>query len=127
MSKGYKMSKAEFLRRVHTRSGQSQAVVNAVYKATVDELRILAIREGRLTLTGFGTFYVQTHKGHPVQFGKKSDKIEDYAVFKFSASSVFNKSLRMRLSDEDEYEETEDETLERLGFGKDDEGDETDP
>lgn len=44
--------------------------------------------------TGFGSFKLQKHKGHPVQFKSNDTEIKDYVTLKFSASSNMNSRLR---------------------------------
>lgn len=89
-----KVNKEKFLSRVAKRAGISKSVVRKVYYAMIAEIEWIAQNEDKLTLTGFGTFYVQRHKGHPVQFGTRSTNVSDYLVFKFSASNVLNKRIR---------------------------------
>ena len=107
MSNGVtKVNKEEFLARVTTRlqeasssgadSGAKQKdfSVPEVCDAMLAEIEHIVGSGGRLSLTGFGSFYAQMHKGHPVQFGGTVKKVHDYPVFKFSASNVLNKKLR---------------------------------
>ena len=89
-----KVNREEFLSRVAKRTGHTVGDVSAVYSGIISEIEDVAKSGGRLSLTGFGLIYVQTHKGHPVQFGSDANKVSDYTVFKFSASKVFNKKLR---------------------------------
>lgn len=89
-----KMNRSEYLRRVAKRTGYSRAVVVEIYDAMVDEF-VDVMQEGKqLLLTGFGNYYMQTHKGHPVQFAGGSDVVEDYDVLKFSPSNVLKKRVR---------------------------------
>lgn len=65
-----------------------------VCEAFLDEI-IHAVECGeRASLTGFGSFYAQTHRGHPVQFGSSAKKVSNYQVFKFAPSNVLNRRLR---------------------------------
>ncbi|MGW6600514.1 HU family DNA-binding protein [Streptomyces sp. NPDC055036] len=65
--------------------------MNIVYKSLLGELTGAVNCGERVVLTGFGRFYRQDHKGHKVRFGRSS--VDDYAVLKFSASSIFNRRL----------------------------------
>ena len=89
-----KVNRGEYLGRVAKRVGKDYSQVLDVYNAMVAELVDIAKAGERLSLTGFGLFYVQQHKGHPVQFSGDVEKVSDYAVLKFSASNVMNKKLR---------------------------------
>jgi DNA-binding protein HU-beta len=106
MNRGFdKVNREEFLRRVEARltasgsvnkmsNGTPMFTVEDVYHAMLAELIELIQSGQRVSLTGFGSFYTQMHKGHPVQFGGKKDVVPAYRVFKFSASNVLNKRLR---------------------------------
>ena len=102
-----KINKEEFLKRVNARlqadlpdeevvSSKSHHLytVEQVWDAVEAEIKHIVRCGCRLSLTGFGSFYAQTHRGHPVQFGGQKEKVHDYKVFKFSASNVLNKMLR---------------------------------
>lgn len=89
-----KVNREDFLSRVAKRTGLELSDVNTVYYGIVSEIEDIARSGDKLSLAGFGSFYVQMHKGHPVQFGTHDRKVDDYMVFKFSASNVFNKKLR---------------------------------
>lgn len=68
--------------------------VTEVCDAMLSEITDIVDAGNRLSLTGFGSFYAQVHRGHPVQFGGASKTVGDYRVFKFSASNVLNRRLR---------------------------------
>lgn len=89
----------EFLNRVSVRTGLPLEVVDAVYGGMLDEIRHILYQQDRLLLSGFGSFYVHRHKGHPVQFGDEKNYVPDYLVARFSASNVLNKYLREDHSD----------------------------
>lgn len=94
MSIESRVSKREFISEVAQSSGQPVRVVTEVYDAMIERL-LANVREGTpVTLTGFGKFYAQRHKGHRVQFANGGSKeIGDYSVLKFSATRTVNKSL----------------------------------
>lgn len=105
MNKPNKVNKDEFLERVTLRlqrelpaeeAGQRGRLFSVpdVYEAMIAETKAIVQAGDRLSLTGFGSYYAQTHKGHPVQFGSQTEKVGDYRVFKFSASNVLNRELR---------------------------------
>lgn len=65
------------------------------YMNTIENVIRDAAKEGKIvSLIGFGTFYVQRHKGHPIQFAKDVNHVKDYLVYKFSAADVWNETLR---------------------------------
>lgn len=69
----------------------------AEYMMAIEDVIREAALEGKVvSLMGFGTFYVQRHKGHPIQFAKDVNHVKDYLVYKFSAADVWNETLRER-------------------------------
>lgn len=93
-SANQKTSKTAFLNQVAQASGIDISTVTRVYTAMINEIQNIVCEGASLSLTGFGTFYLQKHKGHPVQFEGKSTSVPDYWVFKFSASDVMNSRIR---------------------------------
>jgi DNA-binding protein HU-beta len=89
-----RISKREFIAEVSHASGVPAKVVAEVYDAMIERL-LANVRKGiPVTLTGFGKFYAQRHRGHRVQFADGGGKqIGDYSVLKFSATRAVNKSL----------------------------------
>lgn len=86
--------RSEFIAAVAKRSGVPAKVVREVYDAGIDEILAIVARGDQLVLQGFGRFYAQRHKGHPVQFfGSKDQEINDYVVLKFSAARWTNRKL----------------------------------
>lgn len=88
-----KVSKKQFLADVAKRVGMPVEVVTTVYEGMIEETHDIVEMGKSLSLTGFGSFYLQRHKGHPVQFEKHA-AVKDYLVFKFSASDVLNRRFR---------------------------------
>lgn len=89
-----KINRTDFLRNVSKRSGMTYAETNHLYDAMIEEIKETMRQGKRLTLTGFGNFYISKHKGHPFQFDKNNGKVEDYVVFKFSSSNALSKEFR---------------------------------
>ena len=91
-----RINRSEILNNVSERTGISVTDVKAVYEAFLDEVVEKAVAGHTVVLNGFGTFYVQSHKGHPIRFEsfRHRGAIEDYLVFKFSASHSMNDKLR---------------------------------
>lgn len=87
-----KMSKKEFISYVAKKYNVSEERLNEDYDMLINGITDVTKRGIKLSLTGFGAFYLQKHKGHPVQFD--SNKVKDYVVFKFSASNVINQQMR---------------------------------
>ena len=90
----HKVNKNEFLGKIAEKTGLELNVVKTVYNAFVDEIRSVVCRGEDLSLTGFGSFSLKKHKGHPVQFEAKTDKVKDYVVLKFAASDVLMSNIR---------------------------------
>lgn len=88
-----KVCKKQFLSEVTREAGMSLEDVSRAYDAILSVVERHVAKDERVSLTGFGTFYLQRHKGHPVQF-EDNAVIPDYVVLKFSASDVVNKRLR---------------------------------
>lgn len=89
-----RVSKREFIAEVARVAGVPVKTATAVYEAIVASLLDNVRRGVTVTLTGFGRFYGQKHKGHCVQFADGGkDVIDDYTVLKFSATRSVNKSL----------------------------------
>ena len=105
MEKAMKVNKEQLIVRVaeelrdhkSMRDLSERARINLVHQVldtTIDAI-ISDVKEGkRVSLTGFGSFYSQIHRGHPVQFGTKTERVPDYPVFKFAVSNVLNKDFR---------------------------------
>lgn len=93
---GNRVNRSEILANVAERTGFALPDVKAVYEAFLDEVIDQSVGGNTVVLNGFGTFYVQSHKGHPIRFESFRHKgaIEDYLVFKFSASHSMNDKLR---------------------------------
>ena len=72
----------------------SQADVRTVYDALVSKIKEIVVSGQDLSLTGFGSFTLKKHKGHPVQFEANEDSVDDYVVLKFTASDVLMNSIR---------------------------------
>lgn len=90
-----RVNKRAFITQVARRASVSYDVASNVYRAAVDEMLDLMSCDKVLSLSGFGSFYPQIHKGHPVQFDKDMKRaVSDYMVLKFSASKTANQQLR---------------------------------
>lgn len=91
-----RVSKKQFLADVARRCGIHEQIVIEVYDAIVDNMFDELMQGHNVSLAGFGLFYVQKHRGHPVQFngGRDNKTVDDYLVLKFSASKNSNRRLR---------------------------------
>lgn len=92
--KSKKVNKELFVSSIAEKTGMTNAAVSKVVDAYHDEIIDRVSNNEEVSMTGFGRFYVQRHKGHPVQFSPSHEKVQDYVVFKFSASNVLNNRLR---------------------------------
>lgn len=91
-----RVSKREFMQRFARRGGIPLATAQKAYQAMIDELLELVGQGNTVTLTNFGKFYPQRHKGHRVQFAKDAGngaEVEDYHVLKFSATREVNRRV----------------------------------
>lgn len=89
-----KVNKNEFLEVIAAKNDMEVKDVKTIYDAIVDEIKAIVCNGQDLSLTGFGTFSLKKHKGHPVQFEAESDKVKDYVVLKFTASDVLMSRIR---------------------------------
>jgi nucleoid DNA-binding protein len=89
-----KITRKMLLQQVANRSGYDINTVSKVYGAIVDAIVESVQTEHYISLTGFGNFYLQHHKGHPVQFESSDSAVHDYKLLKFSASDALNRRLR---------------------------------
>ena len=89
-----KVNKNEFLRSISEEYNVPLAEVRMVFDAMVEGIKNVVCSGKDLSLTGFGTFSLRRHKGHPVQFEAKSDVVSDYVVLKFTASDVLMTKIR---------------------------------
>ena len=89
-----KVNKSQFLQSVSKSTGYPVKDLKAVFAAMEDEMVTVLLNGDELSLTGLGVFSLKSHKGHPVQFEAKGKKVKDYAVLKFTPSSVFMSRIR---------------------------------
>ena len=96
-----RVNRSEIFDIVADKTGFASADVKRIYDSLIGEIVQAAVAGNTVVLNGFGSFYVQSHKGHPVRFESLDHKhaIDDYLVFKFSASHSMNDKLR-RMSQE---------------------------
>lgn len=92
-----RVSKREFVQRFARRGGISLHAAQTAYDAMIDELLDLVSQGNTVTLTNFGKFYPQAHKGHRVQFAKDegTGEVTDYTVLKFSATREVNRRVKV--------------------------------
>lgn len=96
-----KVNKTDFLQIISDKTNMSLNDVEKVYEAIIGEIQRITLTGKDVSLTGFGTFSIRQHKGHPVQtdFNKshgdgRTRSIPDYIVFRFSSSSALTARLR---------------------------------
>ncbi len=94
-----KVNKNEFIERIAKSNHIDQNQVKKVYDAIINELVDVLCEDKSLSLTGFGMFSLKSHKGHPVQFEAKKDKVDDYVVMRFTASDVLMSRIRGNIDD----------------------------
>lgn len=93
-----RIGKPEFLDICYQRYGKDAGLTKQQLRSSYDiilkSLTDLVMDGKKVVFVGFGTFYLQTHKGQPVQFGHGGACLNDYFVLKFSASTTINKQIR---------------------------------
>lgn len=89
-----KINKHDFIERVAQKCSVPKKTVQLVYDTAVDEMCDSVCHGEELSFTGFGSFALKKHKGHPVQFDAKNDTVKDYMVLKFSPSDILMKRIR---------------------------------
>lgn len=94
MKQKEKVTRKMLLQMIAAKSGLDMATVSKVYTAFVDSIVETVQNGNNISITGFGNFYLQKHKGHPVQFESHNSHVAEYALLKFSASDSLNKRLR---------------------------------
>lgn len=99
-----RVSRTEFVQRAARRAKLPVRTMQAAYDALTEEIIDLVKENNRVTLTGFGRFYSQPHKGHlaqasPGEKGSTTTRVPDYVVLKFSATRDANRRLTMTPED----------------------------
>lgn len=93
-AKKLKVNREEVVERAAALAGMSETDMASAMMALEAAIKDVAMEGKTLCLTGFGKFYLQRHKGHPVRYTDTEKPVEDYLVYKFSASNVWNAALR---------------------------------
>lgn len=88
------MTMQEFVDEIEIDNGMTKEEATMAYRAVINGIKKAVANGRRLQLYGFGTFYLQLHKGHKMQFQPTKNQTDDYLVLKFSASSSLNKHIR---------------------------------
>ena len=91
-----KVNKNEFIDIIAKDKNMDAGTVKTVYDAIIGTLTDIVCDGQSLSLTGFGTFSLKEHKGHPVQFEAKTESVGNYKVLKFTASDVLMSRIRDR-------------------------------
>lgn len=89
-----KMNRSGLISHIAENNNVSFSEAEFMYNAVIESICQVVSSGVRLSLQGFGSFYKQLHKGQPIRFSATQSVAPDYFVFKFSASSALNQSLR---------------------------------
>jgi len=89
-----KLNKSEMLACVAKQNGITHKQARAFFDSIIDYIRANICEGKDVSLTGFGTFSLQKHKGHPVQFASDTNTVKDYVVVKFTPSDALMTSIR---------------------------------
>ena len=89
-----KMNKRGLITYIAKSNGITNDDATRMYNCVMNAIRDVVTNNVKLSLGGFGVFQAQKHKGQPVQFCESDMTVQDYLVFKFSASKTLNQYLR---------------------------------
>ena len=89
-----KMNKRDLLAYIAATYNISVQEARTAYDMVVNSIVSQVGAGTEVSLMGFGRFYLQQHKGHPIQFNGETGSVGNYSVFKFSASNALNHSIR---------------------------------
>ena len=89
-----RMNRKNLVAYMAAKNDISEDDAQSAYRMTMDAIRDLVASGVKLSLSGFGVFYLQTHRGHPVRFQAAGNRTDNYLVFKFSASNTLNRFVR---------------------------------
>ena len=88
------MNKRGLIAYIAKSNGITNDDATRMYNCVMNAIRDVVTNNVKLSLGGFGVFQAQKHKGQPVQFCESDMTVQDYLVFKFSASTTPNQYLR---------------------------------
>ena len=89
-----KMNKRGLIAYIAKSNNVSNDDAARMYECVMTAIRDVVTSGIKLSLSGIGVFQSQKHKGQPVQFCDADMTVQDYLVFKFSASKTLNQYLR---------------------------------
>lgn len=92
-SSNRKMNRSGLVAHIAETNDISISEAEFMYSAVINAICQVVLSGVRLSLQGFGAFYLQVHKGQPVRFSETKSVAQDYFQFKFSASDVLKKCL----------------------------------
>ena len=90
------MTKAELIEKIATKAGTTKASAERALNAFFDSLKDVLVKDGKLTLTGFGTFAVEKRgerKGRNPRTGA-AIKIPASKVVKFRPGKALKESVK---------------------------------
>lgn len=89
-----KLNKRQFIDYLVKSRGLTHTEASEAYDTVIGGI-IEVVGDGiSLSLMGFGVFYLQEHRGHPIQFKGEKTYVDGYRVVKFSASNALNLAVR---------------------------------
>lgn len=91
---GHKINKVTFIDILAKQHDMDRKDVERCYDIVINGIRDVVLKGNILSLYNFGSFYLQEHKGHKVQFSKSDEIMNDYLVFKFKTSKSLNQKIR---------------------------------
>lgn len=92
-----KINKSDLVDIISEKENMSKKQVKNVIDIFLSLIEDNLHERNSVTLSGFGTFKIDMHEGHPVQFksGKKMF-IEAYPVLKFNVSKILKDRLKSK-------------------------------
>lgn len=98
-----KINKKDFVKTISQKNNISYKAAEFCYDIIIKGIINEVSKNHKLMLSGFGTFYLQNHRGHFVPSDDlKNKKCTNCLTFKFSASKTLNKQIRAEIETENE-------------------------
>ena len=96
MPQSDKFTKLVFLKQFQKNLGNkySEKEIADIYDAFVKTLIDAILAGKRVIVLGLGTFVLPIHTGHAIRYSKSQNKIGDYLVLRFTASTKITEQLK---------------------------------
>jgi DNA-binding protein HU-beta len=90
------MTKADLVAKIASKANMTKAAAERALNAFLDSVKETLVKEGKLTLTGFGAFSVETRKSRPGRNPRTGAKITIPAskMVKFRAGKLLKDAVK---------------------------------